>query len=293
MDRMLRSKKYIAFFVLPALSMFLVFGIIPIGYNFYLSLFRTDLMSAGVFIGFRNYMNLFKDKIFVQSLQNNLLLIVGSFIAHMPLALLLANFLFNKIKGSKIFQSIFFMPSVISGVAVGLMWSFIYNYEFGLVNKILDILRLTGLKRQWLADDKTVMFAIIIVVMWQFVGYHLIIQLAGMKNIPASLYEAAAIDGASKLKQFTYITFPLIKNILKIDAILIATGALKYFDLVFVMTGGGPNHASELLSTYMYYQGFRTLKYGYASAIGTVLLILCVLVIVACNLLFKTEKIEY
>ena len=173
------------------------------------------------------------------------------------------------------------------------MWTFIYNPEFGLVNKILEMLGLGGLKQQWLSNPKTTLICIIVVVMWQFVGYHMIIQLAAMKNIPSSLYEAAEIDGASKWVQFKDITFPLIKHILKIDVVLIITGSLKYYDLIAVMTGGGPDHASELLSTYMYYQGFRNLKYGYSASIGTILLILCVLAVVLSNTVFKSEKIEY
>ena len=121
----------------------------------------------------------------------------------------------------------------------------------------------------------------------------MVIQLAAMKNIDQSYYEAAEIDGASKWKQFTSITLPLIKPILKVDAVLIITGALKYYDLVAVMTGGGPNHATELMSTYMFYQGFRTLKYGYSSAIGVVLLLLCVCSVALSNLVFKEEKIDY
>ena len=117
----------------------------------------------------------------------------------------------------------------------------------------------------------------------------MVIQLAAMRNIPAELYEAAALDGASKWRQFTDITLPLIKPVLRVDAILIVTGSLKYFDLVFVMTRGGPNHATEVLSTYLYYEGFRTLKYGYASAIGNILLLLCVLAIVLSNLVFKSK----
>jgi len=111
-----------------------------------------------------------------------------------------------------------------------------------------------------------------------------------MKNIPGDLYEAAAIDGASKWRQFTYITLPLIKPILAVDAILIITGSLKFFDLVYVMTLGGPNHATEVLSTYMFYQGFRTLKYGYASAIANILLLLCVLAIVLVNVSFRPDN---
>ena len=293
MDKILGNKKNIALFVLPGLLIYFVFLLIPIIYNLGISFYQTDLMSPGKFIGFKNYINLFNDVTFRQALGNNILMVIGSLIAHVPLALFFANIIFNKIKGSHFFQTVFFLPSVICGVAVGLMWTFIYNPEVGLVNKILEMLGLGGLKQQWLSNPKTTLICIIVVVMWQFVGYHMIIQLAAMKNIPSSLYEAAEIDGASKWVQFKDITFPLIKHILKIDVVLIITGSLKYYDLIAVMTGGGPDHASELLSTYMYYQGFRNLKYGYSASIGTILLILCVLAVVLSNTVFKSEKIEY
>ena len=132
--------------------------------------------------------------------------------------------------------------------------------QFGLLNKILELIGLGNLQQAWLSNKNLALFCIIIVVMWQFVGYHMVIQLAAMKNIPNSYYEAAKIDGANQWVQFKSITFPLIKPILKIDAVLIITGSLKYYDLVAVMTGGGPNHATELMSTYMFYPGFRTLK---------------------------------
>jgi raffinose/stachyose/melibiose transport system permease protein len=290
LEKVLNSKKYILLFVGPAFLIFVAFGLVPIIYNFVLSLYRTDLMSPSVFVGLQNYRNLLHDSIFWQGLKNNLLMVIGSLLAHLPLALLLSNILFNKVKGSKFFQSVFFMPCVVCGTAVGLAWSFIYNSEFGLLNGILKVFNLVQLEHQWLSDEKTVIFAIIIVVMWQYVGYHMVIQLAAMKNLSPSLFEAAEIDGATKWQRFRYVTLPLIKPILKIDSILIITGSLKYFDLVFVMTGGGPSHASEVLSTYMYYQGFRTMKYGYASAIGNVLLLLCVIAICLCNFAFRTKK---
>ncbi|MDR2567468.1 MAG: sugar ABC transporter permease [Bifidobacteriaceae bacterium] len=293
MNRLLRSKRTIALFVGPALVLFVVFLLVPIVQNVVLSLQRTDLMSPAQFIGLDNYENLFKDSIFLKSLRNNLLMVVGSFLAHMPLALLLANILFNRVKGSRFFQSVFFMPCVVCGVAVGLTWTFIYNSEFGMVNQLLDALRLTGLKHQWLSEENTVMVAIIVVVMWQFVGYHMVIQLAAMRGIPGELFEAATLDGASRWQQFRSLTLPLIRPILKVDAVLIITGSLKYFDLVYAMTKGGPNHASEVMSTYMYYQAFRTMKYGYASAIGNILLVLCVGAIVISNYVFKSKKIEY
>lgn len=293
MKSIFSNKKSIAVFVLPAFIIYSVFVLFPIGYNIYVSLLKTDLMSPGRFVGLKNYENLLKDKIFVKALGNNVLMVIGSLLAHLPLALLFGNMLFQKVKGSHFFQTVFFLPGVICGVAVGMTWTFIYNSEFGLLNKFLSFIGLGGLTNAWLADKNTALLCIVFVVMWQFVGYHMVIQLAAMKNISPSYYEAAEIDGAGKWKQFVCITLPLIKPILKVDAVLIITGALKYYDLVAVMTGGGPNHASELMSTYMFYQGFRTLKYGYSAAIGVILLLLCICSVILSNLVFKEEKIDY
>lgn len=246
-------------------------------------------MGEGTFIGFQNYLNLFKDQFFRQAVANNIKFVIGSYAAHMVLAMLLSNILFQKIRGSKLFQSVFFMPSVMCGTAIGMLWSFIYHPNFGLVNKIFEAVGLGEYAKMWLSDEKTVVPCLIIVTMWQFVGYHMIIQLAGMKNIDSELYEAAMIDGAGRWQQFTKITFPLMKNILKIDSVLIVTGSLKLYDLVAVTTSGGPNHASEVLSTYMYSQGFKALKFGYSSAIAMILLLLCVAAYLIINRAFKTE----
>ncbi len=293
MNKVLSSKRNILLFVAPTFLLYSVFVLAPIIYNFYLSLFRTDLMSPPQFIGIDNYINLFKDKIFIKSLFNNIILVIGSVVAHLGLALFFANVLFQKIKGSKIFQSVFFLPCVICGVAIGMMFTFIYNSEFGLINRLLDLLKMPQFKHSWLNEPSTAMVAVTAVVMWRFVGYHMVIQLAAMKSIPLELYEAAAIDGASQWQRFSKITFPLIKHIFRIDIVLVVTGSLKYFDLVFAMTKGGPSHASEVLATYMFTQGFRTLKYGYASAIGMIMLVLCMLTIFIVNRLIRTEKLEF
>ncbi len=293
MNKVLGNKKSIAVFVLPAFLIYAAFVLIPIAYNIYVSFLQTDLMSPSKFVGLKNYVNLFKDSTFTGALKNNILMVIGSLIAHLPLALFFGNILFQRIKGSHFFQTVFFLPSVICGVAVGLTWTFIYNSEFGLLNKLLGAIGLGSLQHVWLSDKKLALLCIIVVVMWQFVGYHMIIQIAAMKNIPTSYYEAAEIDGASRWVQFKCITFPLIKPILQIDAVLIITGSLKYYDLVAVMTGGGPNHATELMSTYMFYQGFRTLKYGYSAAIGVILLILCICSVLISNVVFHSEKVEY
>lgn len=293
MDKILSKKKYITFFVGPAFVVYLFFGLIPIIYNLYISFFKTNLLGDSTFVGLKNYIRLFQDQFFQQAVVNNLKFVAGSYIAHMVLALLLSNILFLKVKGSKLFQSIYFMPSVICGTAIGMLWTFVYHPDFGLVNSFLKAVGLDSLTHIWLADEKTVIPALIVVTMWQFVGYHMVIQLAGMKNIDSSLYEAASIDGASKWQQFTKITFPLMKPILKIDSVLIVTGSLKLYDLIAVTTSGGPNHASEVISTYMFTQGFNALKFGYSSSIATALLLLCIGATVIINFVFRTKKIDY
>ncbi|MDD3218152.1 MAG: sugar ABC transporter permease [Lachnospiraceae bacterium] len=286
------NKKSIAVFVLPAFIVYAIFCLFPIGYNIYMSFFDTNLMEKSTFVGLNNYIQLAKDATFIKSLKNNILMVIGSLIAHMPLAMFFANAIFKKIKGAAFFQTVFFLPSVICGVAVGLTWTFIYNGNYGLLNAFLGAIGLENLQQVWLSNKNLALFCIIIVVMWQFVGYHMIIQLAAMRNIDSSYYEAASIDGATGWQQFVNITLPMIKPILKIDAVLIITGSLKYFDLIAVMTGGGPNHATEVMSTYMYYQGFNILKYGYSSAIGVVLLLLCAGSVVLSNKVFKTDDTQ-
>lgn len=287
----IRSNKYtILLFVAVPMLIYVFFALIPILYNIYISLFDTNLLTPGKFVGLKNYARLLKDTTFLRALRNNIFLVIGSLAAHMGLGLFFANAIFQKVKGSKFFQSMFFLPSVICGVAVGLIWTFVYHGNYGLLNAFLKLIGQGDLQQVWLSNKNLALICIIVVVMWQWVGYHVVIQLAAMRNIPQELYEAAQLDGASEWQQFKNITVPLIRPILKVDAVLIITGALKYYDLVAVMTNGGPNHATEVMSTYMYYEAFNVLKFGYSSAIGVVLLILCMSAVMLTNKVFKTEN---
>lgn len=289
MKKAFGNKKTIALFVLPALIIYSCFALIPIIYNIYLSFFETNLMDVNSFIGLKNYIDLFRDGTFIKALTNNIIMVCGSLIAHMPLAMFFGNAIHKKIKGASFFQTVFFLPSVICGVAVGLIWTFIYNGQYGLLNGLLKLIGLGKYAQVWLSNKNIAILMIIIVVMWQYVGYHMIIQLAAMRNIDAELFEAADIDGASQWQQFKSITFPLIKPILQIDAVLIITGSLKYYDLIAVMTNGGPNHATEVMSTYMYYQAFNILRYGYSATIGVVLMILCFMSVGISNIVFREK----
>lgn len=285
-----RNKYTILLFVAVPMLIYVFFALIPILYNIYISLFDTNLLTPGKFVGLKNYARLLKDTTFLRALRNNIFLVIGSLAAHMGLGLFFANAIFQKVKGSKFFQSVFFLPSVICGVAVGLIWTFVYHGNYGLLNAFLKLIGQGDLQQVWLSNKNLALICIIVVVMWQWVGYHVVIQLAAMRNIPQELYEAAQLDGASEWQQFKNITVPLIRPILKVDAVLIITGALKYYDLVAVMTNGGPNHATEVMSTYMYYEAFNVLKFGYSSAIGVVLLILCMSAVMLTNKVFKTEN---
>lgn len=216
-----------------------------------------------------------------------------SLIIETPLAILLAIAISGNIKGKRYFKTVYFLPNILSSVAIGLLWSFIYNAEFGIINRLLKSIGLDSFTRLWLADEKTVMGAVIAVICWQFVGYHMIIYLAAIENIPQELKEAALIDGVNQAKMIRYITLPLIKPIVGIDTILMATGSLRFFDLIYVMTNGGPNHASEVIASYMYYKSFRDYQYGYGSAVSVVLLVLCLVVTFLLKKIFKSEEIQY
>ena len=168
MKSVLGNKKSIAVFVLPAFIIYAVFALFPIGYNVYMSLFDTNLMSPGKFVGLKNYISLFQDSTFTHALRNNILMVVGSLIAHMPLAMFFANAIFKKIKGAAFFQTVFFLPSVICGVAVGLTWSFIYNGNYGLLNAFLKLIGLGDLQQVWLSNKNLALFCLYLSFFWSY-----------------------------------------------------------------------------------------------------------------------------
>ena len=294
MESMLKNKKTILSFILPGLIIYICIVIVPIFNTIDHSSFKLNILGSKIFIGIENFVNLFtKDKIFIKSMKNTFLLMLSSLVVQTPLAILLAVALSGKIKFKRYYKTVFFMPNIIASVAIGLLWTFIYNPEFGIINRFLEGVGLGRFTRLWLADMKTVMPSIIVVICWQFIGYHMILYLAAIENIPKDLKEAALIDGVNSVKMIWYITLPLIKHMIGIDVVLMATGSLRFFDLIYVMTNGGPNHASEVIASYMYYKSFRDYQYGYGSAVSVVLLVLCLIVAYILQRLFRSEKLEY
>jgi len=293
MNKAFSRKRDILLFVGPAFAVYVVFCLYPLVDNMYLSFFKTDLLQQKQFIGLKNYSKLFIDETFWISVKNVLTWTVICYAVQMVVGLFFAYILFQKIKGARFFQTVFFMPSVICGTAIALLWTFIYHPTFGVLNGLLTAAGLENLCHNWLAEEQTAIYAVIVISMWQFLGYHMVIHLSGMKNINFELFEAAEIDGANKWQQFWRIMMPNLRNILRIDSVLIVTGCLKAYDIIVVTTAGGPSHATETLATHMYMQGFRGLKFGYSSAIAVALLILCIVFTAFINQVLKERHDEY
>lgn len=293
MDSMLRNKKTIFLFIFPASLIYISIVALPVLSTIYNSFFRWNLVDIKRYVGFRNFVQLFTiDDIFKLSLKNTMLLLVFSVVIEIPLAIMLAIALSSNIRGTRYFKTVYFMPNILASVAIGLMWSFIYNPDFGLINKLLTASGIIDKPILFLADERSVLPSILVVISWQFIGYHMILYLAAIENIPESLNEISTIDGATFWQRTRSITIPLIKPIIGIDTVLIATGSLRYFDLIYVMSNGGPNHASEVVALYMYYKSFRDMQYGYGSAVAVILLALCLIVTVVLNRAFKSEDIQ-
>ena len=294
MDRLLRNKKAIAIFIAPAFILFTLVLFIPIIQAVYYSLCDYGALTKPKFIGLANYKKLlFDDQTMRIALKNSLFFMVFSVISQQIIGLLLAVLLTNIKKGRNFFKNIYYLPCVLSSAALGLLWAFMFNPKMG-INQVLEVFGIQG--PMWLSDiSGTIvlpMWVIAFVALWQYVGQNMMLYMAQIMGISIDLYEASYIDGASKTKSFFYITLPLIKPMMITSISLNCIGSLKFFDLVYNMTQGGPNHNSEVLATHLYTEGFKYFKYGYSSAIAVVLLILCLLVTFIVGKCIKVENYE-
>jgi raffinose/stachyose/melibiose transport system permease protein len=256
-------------FLAPALLIYGIFVLYSIVMTFYYSLFDwSGIDNSFEFIGLQNYIELLRDEVFWASLKNNSLLVFSSLLTQLPLGLIMALLLFSPIKGMRFFRSVYFMPFLMSTVAIGILFTFMYDGNFGIVNRILGLLGLESLQRAWLGDEDTAIWAVIATICWQYAPFYMVLFRAAIVGIPEELYEAAMIDGANSRQRFFKITLPLLMPTIVTSSILSIIGSLKYFDLIYVMTGGGPNNSTELMATYMYEETFTNFNMGYGSSIS-------------------------
>ena len=291
MNRMYSKKIHILIFLLPALALFCGVLIAPIGASAYYSLFDWNGFGPKTFIGFSNYKELFtSDAIgFLKALRNSLLLAALSVFLQLPLALGLALTLGKKIKGERLFLSVYFMPVLISTVVIGQLWLKIYNPDYGILNVFLRAVGLESWTRIWLGTKQTALGSVLVPTLWQYVGYHMLLLYAGVKSVPTELREAAWLDGASDGQVNRYIVLPYIKPIIRISVIFAVTGSLKSFDLIYVLTNGGPLHATEVPSTLMIRMLFLRNRYGMGSTIAVLLILLCFGFALLINAVFREE----
>jgi ABC-type sugar transport system permease subunit len=254
-------------FIAPAVLGLLLFSIGPMLASLGLSFTSYDMLTNPVWTGVDNYSTLFADPIFRKSLSVTLIYGVVSVPATMILALVLAILLNSKLPALKFFRSAYYLPSVISGVAVAMVWKWMFNGEYGLINAALAKVGIDG--PSWLTDEQWALRALIFMSLWGF-GGTMLIYLAGLQGVPKELYEAAKVDGASTFRQHLHVTVPMLSSVTLFNLIMGIINSLQVFAEPFVLTQGGPNNSTLLLSVYLYQNAFQYLKMGYASAIAWV-----------------------
>lgn len=267
-------------FLAPAVAVCLVFMVVPGIMEFYLSL--TDwngISSVYNYIGFRNFRQIFDDRVFYLAVRNTLIYSFLVVLLQHTFSLAMAVLINRGIKGQRFYKTVLFIPCLLSSIVVGLAFNFIYNPINGQLNFMLGKLGLVSLaKTNWLGDPKIALFSIIFVSVWQYVGYCMIIYMAGLKGIPKEIIEAAGVDGTGSWQMFRHIEFPSIAPAFTINTVLSIIGTLKAFEVVYAMTGGGPGNATDVIATYIYKVGFSSSRMGYGTAVSLILFLMIVVI---------------
>ncbi|GIO26484.1 carbohydrate ABC transporter permease [Ornithinibacillus bavariensis] len=297
---MVQTKKqkhlFLAFCLLPTFILFAVFTLYPLFSGLYYSFFDwSGSSSKKEFIGFANYVQLFKDSVIPDTIIHDYFLVVTKVIGIMILAIFFAVALTQlKIKEAPFYRIVFFFPNIMSVVVIGILWTFIFNPNLGLVNSGLEVLGLESLAKPWLGDEKWALPSIMVPAIWAGIGLFMLMLMGGIANISKSYYEAARIDGASEWQQFWKITLPLVWPQIKVSILYIVITTLNgSFILVQVMTGGGPNNATHVMGSYLYQQAFKQYNFGYGATIGVMILVLSLVTVLLLQFLMRREKVEY
>ncbi|WP_458122222.1 carbohydrate ABC transporter permease [Paenibacillus sp. Z6-24] len=273
------SRKFIMFGLAPALLIYGLFVFVPVVWSAYYGFFNWSGFGDKQYIGLANYTEIIQDSTFWRSLKNNIIFVLAAVFGQVPIALALAVILHKNTWMQRFLRSAIFLPMVMSTVVIGMVWQYIYHPQIGILNFLLDAIGLSGWKLNWLSDAGIAVYSLIPPLIWSFVGLYLIIFSSALQNIPGEIHDAAELDGAIGWRRLVYISLPIIWTTVQVAIILCISGSLKSFDLVYIMTRGGPAHATELLATYMYNSTFTSYRYGYGSAISTMIVLISLLLI--------------
>ncbi len=262
--------------VLPALVVYVLFVLYPMVRAVWFSLYSWNgLGPMDDYVGWDNFERILSDHVFQMALRHNTLIIVLSLVIQLPIALGIALLIRDNIRGRAAFRTIFFLPYVLSEVITGVVWVFIFRPQNGLLNQYLGWI-VPGYEPQaLLADTNTVMYAIFAVITWKFFGFHMILYIAGLQNIPSDLEDAARLDGATAFQVLKDVTLPLLGPTIRVSVFFSVLGSLQFFDLIWIMTKGGPVNASNTMATYMYTFGFTRFQLGYGAAASLVIFTIC------------------
>lgn len=280
-------------YIAPSLLIVAFFIYHPVVENLQSSFYSWSPFSADrKFLGLSNYTRLFEDSVFLLALKNNVIHAMISFVIQvlgtLVLAAILEDTVFRRI--SPILRTVYFLPVLISISVIGLLFTFIYNPEIGLLNKLLTMVGLNEYTTGWLGNSHTAFYAVIAMGQWQGIGYYAMLYIVAIQKIPNDVYEAAKIDGAGKVQSFLSVTIPHVKEMLFVVSILVVSQSILVFSDVYVLTGGGPGYSSQVLSTYLYQIAFVNNEMGYASAISNVILLMTFLLYVVQTKIFKTGE---
>lgn len=268
--------------MVPALILYVTFILVPLIFGFYITLHEWDGFTDMKFIGLANYINIFKNPVIYEVLSHNTVYALGTVISKNIIAIFLALLLNRQFKGVTFFRTVYFIPVVMSFVAIGILWSWLYNPTFGLINVIL---LKTGIIKEsiaFLGDPSIALWSLILVDIWRWSGYHTVIVLAGLQTVPKDLYESAGLDGATGFQRLVYITLPQIRPMIITNVTISLMGAFSVFDLMYIMTKGGPYNSTRVISTYMYDITFGSeSRFGYGSSVAYILLFIIIIISIA------------
>ena len=266
----------VAIFLIPGLILYTGLVVVPVFQAIRYSFFKWNGLGAlDQFVGLENYIRALSDPMFQGAILHNLVILVLSIVIQLPLALGLALMVQRGLRGRTVFRLIFFLPYVLSEIITGVIWTFIYKPDAGLLNSIFISIFPNLTPPAWLGDSQLVLLALFLVMTWKYFGLHLLLFLAALQNVPVELEEAASIDGATRWQTIRFIIIPLLGTTALLSVYLSAIGSIQIFDLVWVMTTGGPVGASEMMATYMYKFGFQRLQIGYGSAVAVIIFLFC------------------
>ncbi|MEK3721152.1 carbohydrate ABC transporter permease [Paenibacillus sp. FSL H8-0034] len=273
--------------MLPALIIYIGIALIPVAMSLYYSFFDWNGLSSMTFVGLDNYVTALKDSIFWKGFQNNIYMMISGIVGQLPAGLFFALLLNRSLRGLKLYRSVLFLPVIISAVIVSLVWNMVYGTESGLLNSILSSSGLDSWKQNWLGSPRWGMISVSITYLWQNYGFFMVIFLAGLQNISEEVKEAAVMDGATGWTRLWFITLPMLKETIWVTLIFSISNSFRVFDLIYVMTAGGPAHNTEVMSIYMYTNAFSNMYFGLGSAVSILILIFSLLAIYAAKLITR------